>query len=69
MVPRSGLTVNVASPRSNPFSEAPKTGSQKASKLAAFRDKDKQPKQLQRGKKGGMFYMTEGGQKVYTGRK
>lgn len=39
---------------------------EKASKLAAFRDKDKPEHQLQQGAKGGAYYLSESGQKVYV---
>jgi hypothetical protein len=42
----------------------------KASKLAAFRDKDKKPEhQLQQGAKGGQYYISESGKKIYVGKR
>jgi len=43
---------------------------EKASKLAAFRDKDKKPEHsLETGAKGGQYYLSKTGQKVYVGKK
>jgi hypothetical protein len=41
----------------------------KASGLKAFRDKDKPEHSLQQGAKGGQYYLSEGGKKVYVGKK